>query len=1361
MAAVVAGLVMVPISITSGCGDDDPVTIACVDSDGDGFGDACGAGADCDDGDASVYQVQIGFADGDGDGYTIGGPVQVCSGQAFPDGFAAESAGTDCDDGAAERFQALVGWVDSDGDEVGSGGALLVCSGSSLAAGFAEVGGDCDDTDASLFQERLGFVDADGDGAGGSTAVVVCAGESLPTGFSETASDCDDTDASLTTDCASACVDVDGDGHGLNCEAGPDCDDENGDAYQTVLGYADADGDGVGDRESALLVCTGEALPGGIAEEGGDCNDGDDAVYQPLMGYHDQDGDGAGAGAPMLVCSGEALPEGYAADPGDCGDLDVDNIDSCDTCDDADGDGWFFGCDAYTERQGPDCDAGDPRTFQLLTGYRDWDGDTYTEGDGFSICSGASLPPGYSDTQSAAEDCADFDALRYQSGDLYVDLDGDEYVVGDALDICYGEEVPPGFFATDAPEVDCDDYDDALYQELTGFRDWDGDGHTLADAETVCSGDELPGVYLDAASADPDCDDRDATINADATEIPGDMVDQDCDGSDPLPPAGGSAGIYFVWDDCTSCGSGTKAEPFASLFEALTAVATDIGNEDADEGLIYVAAGEYELDDIGADALSIYGGWEGDFTGPSSDETLVFALGDQVVNLAEESEMTVANVTLRGEGAFSEVVENDGTLTLRNVRIEGQAIDDDVDLIDNNAVLTVYDSTIASAIALDGYDAIGLNNDGSAYLFDTVFQAIVVAEEDDAVGISSVGDLTVIGGEITVGRSEDVAFAEYAVASGIEALGELWVEGVHITVEANDCDGVLEDPAAETYIDYTYGIRHYGGETQPVIITGNTIDVTCGALAEGIEAVGETRIRGNTITVGGPAAAGANVSAGTGLDYDGDDLIVVDNEIRVDVNDETYGLDVDAVELDRAFVGGNTITVGSEGDNYTAVDVSASSGRAFVYDNTVEVADGLGAGTIGTGIRGPRNLVAVGNEVTLGDGPGTLYGITQTSGDAHIAHNLIQLGAVVTGAYGIDVDESSLVVAEHNEIVLGDTEGDLYGIRADEINTVWFQGNAISTGDGASNNWGLDAAASYAVVSRNQVTVGSGGAVGGVSLPGGNSTIAWDNDVVGGPATDTCTLLSASADDEVLIAYNRLDHSDDPSAGAVHGVVAGVGGNSDVIILANVIDPGSSTGSTADGIDAKADRLTIINNLVIPGASAEGVVSTGVIYESGWADIVNNTIIGPTGPAFLALEHARDGAQLVNNLIASESDETTGVRVSGPSPDLRVVHNLFYGTGSLEVARDGADLPVASSVLLNTCAWDGCSLAAGNVVATAPGFVDGSGGDYHLIDSSPAVDAGLSPHLFVGLPVPEDVEGDARNDGLVDIGADEYAAPAP
>lgn len=89
------------------------------------------------------------------------------------------------------------------------------------------------------------------------------------------------------------CVDEDGDGHGRDCAAGPDCDDRSAACHDECKSFlVDADGDGYGAANQTRVACI--ATPGLVSSDKVDCAEGDPAHWLDCGACVDWDGDAYG-----------------------------------------------------------------------------------------------------------------------------------------------------------------------------------------------------------------------------------------------------------------------------------------------------------------------------------------------------------------------------------------------------------------------------------------------------------------------------------------------------------------------------------------------------------------------------------------------------------------------------------------------------------------------------------------------------------------------------------------------------------------------------------------------------------------------------------------------------------------------------------------------------------------------------------------------------------------------------------------------------------------------------------------------------------------------------------------------------------
>jgi MYXO-CTERM domain-containing protein len=444
-----------------------------ADIDADGYGDATTSSVSCEA--ASGYIADDTDCD-DSSGAVNPGATEYCNDiDDNCDGFTDEDSAADAD----------TWYADSDTDGYGDASSTAVSC--STPTGYIADDQDCDDTDDAVHPSATEmcngiddncdgdvdeddsadsvtwYVDDDMDGFGEeSIAITAC---SPGDGWALVYGDCDDDDAEVNPDMDEVCNGID-----------DDCDSivDGETAMDSVIYYADADGDGYGDTSTETRDCR---LPSGHVEVDADCDDTDAMVYpgaeevcdgidndcdgstddesatDTSTWFADADGDGFGdPSSPMSACD---EPSGYSTDASDCDDMDASvNPDAEEV--------WYDGMDG-------DCD-----------GWSDFDADM----DGF-------------DSAAEADDGDDCD-----DEDPEINLDAED-VWGDGIDSdCDG---------TDAAFGDTGMYDTGMYDtgspDDTGASTGDDTGESTGDADGDDTGSSTPGDDTGSTTGSSDSDD--------------------------------------------------------------------------------------------------------------------------------------------------------------------------------------------------------------------------------------------------------------------------------------------------------------------------------------------------------------------------------------------------------------------------------------------------------------------------------------------------------------------------------------------------------------------------------------------------------------------------------------------------------------------------------------------------------------------------------------------------------------------------------------------------------------------------------------------------------------------------------------
>ena len=169
-----------------------------------------------------------------------------------------------------------------------------------------------------------------------------------------------------------------------------------------------------------------------------------------------------------------------------------------------------------------------------------------------------------------------------------------------------------------------------------------------------------------------------------------------------------------------------------------------------------------------------------------------------------------------------------------------------------------------------------------------------------------------------------------------------------------------------------------------------------------------------------------------------------------------------------------------------------------------------------------------------------------------------------------------------------------------------------------------------------------------------------------------------------------------------------------------------------------AEGAQVMNNFITLNSSSggQGIYSYGA---TGGAILHNsvNVVSGGTNTAAIQLDYG-SSIQVWNNIAANFAG---GVALADRYGNYTFDHNALFSTGSGLVDKD-------YSVLADLAAWQAASGQAGNSINTDPLFISAT--DLHV--QAPALDGAGRTGTGVGV----DIDGEARDGSMPDIGGDEF-----
>jgi len=240
-------------------------------------------------------------------------------------------------------------------------------------------------------------------------------------------------------------------------------------------------------------------------------------------------------------------------------------------------------------------------------------------------------------------------------------------------------------------------------------------------------------------------------------------------------------------------------------------------------------------------------------------------------------------------------------------------------------------------------------------------------------------------------------------------------------------------------------------------------------------------------------------------------------------------------------------------------------------------------------------------------------------------------------------------------------------------------------------------------------------------------------------------LTGADPDSEILVEYSEFSHHGFPD-GKSHNMY--IGAVKKFTIRFSYVHHAQ----VGHNVKSRARETLVLYNRIMD--EADGNSSYAVdIPSGGRAYLIGNLIQHgrlAENPAIVSygaegLSHSDNQLYVVNNTIVNDRGDGAFIQVRGRPAIVQVVNNIFAGAGTL---------------------LDGPGDTRSNLATRDPGLRDRANFDYHLVSTSPAIDAGRDPGSAneMSLSPTAQYVHKARSEarptaGRLDIGALEYVKP--